>query len=130
MAPQSFLMAPQLISCPGCGAAFFMPLRRAGTVKNTAFRYGPGSAARCAASGARIVIDGVATIKRSRHHHDQRLALLDNIGGEFRPVAAAHVLRRVDGSGRSEQDVAGRERHRRLAFDLILQRVFEDIDDL
>jgi hypothetical protein len=31
--------------CPGRGAAFFMPLRRAGTVTNAAFRYGPGSAA-------------------------------------------------------------------------------------
>src|ERR1700754_2031346 len=48
------------VSCPGRGAAFFMPLRRAGTVPTPAFRYGPGSAAhrfasatRCAASGAR-----------------------------------------------------------------------------
>ena len=34
-----------LIACPGRGAAFFMPLRRAGTVPSAAFRYGPGSAA-------------------------------------------------------------------------------------
>jgi hypothetical protein len=47
------------LSCPGRGAAFFMPLRRAGTpVKYS--KLGPGSAAhhaaravRCAASGAR-----------------------------------------------------------------------------
>ncbi|MEA2821548.1 MAG: hypothetical protein QOJ86_3552 [Bradyrhizobium sp.] len=30
--------------CPGRGAAFFMPLRRAGTVTNTGAWYGPGSA--------------------------------------------------------------------------------------
>src|ERR1700704_3659108 len=49
-----------LFSCPGRGAAFFMPLRRAGTVPDAGVRYGPGSAAhrfaratRCAASGAR-----------------------------------------------------------------------------
>jgi len=30
--------------CPGRGAAFFMPLRRAGTVPSTGVRYGPGSA--------------------------------------------------------------------------------------
>ena len=33
------------LACPGRGAAFFMPLRRAGTVQNTGVRYGPGSAA-------------------------------------------------------------------------------------
>src|SRR3984893_8824287 len=50
------------LSCPGRGAAFFMPLRRAGTVSNAGVRYGPGSAAhryaratRRAASGAREV---------------------------------------------------------------------------
>src|SRR5215213_8517863 len=42
----------------------------------------------------------------------------------------ADVLRRVDRAGRDEQEVAGLERHRRLALDLILQRAFEDIDDL
>ena len=31
--------------CPGRDAAFFMPLRRAGTVPNAVLRYGPGSAA-------------------------------------------------------------------------------------
>src|SRR3954451_12464231 len=47
-------------SWPGRGAAFFVPLRRAGTLPSTGVRYGPGSAAhrsasapRCAASGAR-----------------------------------------------------------------------------
>ena len=54
------------ISCPGRGAAFFMPLRRAGTVPNTGVCYGPGSAAhrsaratRCAASGARWFYDAI-----------------------------------------------------------------------
>src|ERR1700760_1954124 len=32
-------------SCPGRGAAFFMPLRRTGTVPNAGVRDGPGSAA-------------------------------------------------------------------------------------
>src|SRR5262249_3418921 len=40
------------------------------------------------------------------------------------------VPRRVDRSGWNEQDVAGLERHGRLALDLILERAFEDIDDL
>src|SRR4051794_32952248 len=47
------------LSCPGRGAAFFMPLRRAGTSVRYS-KLGPGSAAhrfaratRCAASGAR-----------------------------------------------------------------------------
>jgi hypothetical protein len=51
------------LSCPGRGAAFFMPLRRTGTVPNTGVRDGPGSAAHhaaratcCAASGARTLV--------------------------------------------------------------------------
>jgi hypothetical protein len=47
-------------TCPGRGAAFFMPLRRAGTVPNTGAWYDPGSAkqrfaraTRCIASGTR-----------------------------------------------------------------------------
>src|SRR3981081_4910174 len=36
-------------SCPGRGAAFFMPLRRAGIVPDAEPRYGPGSAAHHAA---------------------------------------------------------------------------------
>src|SRR5882724_7240141 len=41
----SLVMAGLKYPCPGRGAAFFMPLRRAGTVPNTGVRYGPGSAA-------------------------------------------------------------------------------------
>src|SRR6266446_4674900 len=65
---------------------------------------------------------------RSLDHHDERLPFFHDIRGELRPGAAADVLRRVDRSGRDEQDVAGLERHRRLALDLILQRAFEDIE--
>ena len=46
-----------------------------------------------------------------------------DVRGQFRPVAAADVLRRVDRAGRNEQNVTGLKRHRRLALDLILQRV-------
>ena len=46
---------------------------------------------------------------RDESHHDERLPFLDDIRGELRPVAAADVLRRVDRSGRDEQDVAGLE---------------------
>jgi hypothetical protein len=60
----------------------------------------------------------------------ERLAFLDNIRGELGAVAAADVLRRVDRAGRDEQHVAGLERHRRLALDLVLQRALDDIDDL
>src|SRR5437867_10038767 len=67
---------------------------------------------------------------RSLGHHNERLPFFDDIRGEFRPVAAADVLCCVDRSGRDEQDLAGLERHRRLALDLILQGAFDDIDDL
>src|SRR3979490_2699449 len=41
-------------ACPGRGAAFFMPLRRAGTVPNAGVRYGPGSAAHYAAKSVAL----------------------------------------------------------------------------
>ena len=40
----------ELNPCPGRGAAFFMPLRRAGCVPHAGVRYGPGSAAHRPAS--------------------------------------------------------------------------------
>jgi hypothetical protein len=43
-------------SCPGRGAAFFMPLRRTWTVPNTGVRDGPGSAAHHAAKGRRAAL--------------------------------------------------------------------------
>ena len=38
-------------ACPGRCAAFFMPLRTAGTVTKASCRYGPGSAAHRSAKG-------------------------------------------------------------------------------
>jgi hypothetical protein len=51
-------------SCPGRGAAFFMPLRRAGTVTNAGVRYGPGSAAHRKSAALRpghVCVDYFAT---------------------------------------------------------------------
>src|SRR5262245_19666662 len=61
---------------------------------------------------------------------DERLAFLDDIRGELGSVDGVDILCRVDRSIRNEQDVAGLERHRRLALDFIYERAFEDIDDL
>src|SRR5689334_3968602 len=61
---------------------------------------------------------------------EERLPFLDDVGGELRRVAGADVPRRVDRSGRDEQDLARLERHRRLALDPVLQRALEDVDDL
>ena len=72
----------------------------------------------------------VPLTERSLHQCDERLPFFDDMRGELCPVAAANVLRRVDRSGRDEQDVARLDRYRRLDLNLILQRVFEDIDDL
>ena len=45
-------------------------------------------------------------------------------------MAAADVPDGMDRTVRDEQYVAGLERHRRLAVDLILQQAFDDVDDL
>ena len=68
--------------------------------------------------------------RRSLDQHDERLAFFDDIRGELRRVAGAYVLHRVDRFGRDEQDLARDERRRRLAFDLVLLRPFEDVDEL
>src|SRR2546427_3919249 len=68
--------------------------------------------------------------RRSFHQREERLPFFDDIRGELRRLAAADVARRVDRSGRDEQDVAGFERYRRLALDFVLQRAFENINDL
>src|SRR5215212_5484285 len=65
---------------------------------------------------------------RSLGQHDDWLPFFDDIRGELRRVGGADVPHRVDRFGRDEQDVAGVERRRRLAFDLVLQRPFEDVD--
>src|SRR5262245_28981021 len=62
--------------------------------------------------------------------HDERLPFFDDVRGELRRVAAADILRRMDLSGRDEQDLAGLKCHRRLAVDLILQQAFDDVGDL
>src|SRR5918994_1973214 len=68
--------------------------------------------------------------RRSLDQHDEWLSFFDDIGGELRRVGGADVPHRVDRFSRDEKDLAGVERRRRLAFDLVLQRSFEDIDDL
>ena len=61
----------------------------------------------------------------------ERFPLFDDIRGQLRSFPAADVPRRVDLSGRDEEDIARLERHRRLSLDLVLQRrPFENIDDL
>src|SRR5262245_62573267 len=67
--------------------------------------------------------------KPSLHQGEKWLAFFDNIRGELRPVGAADVLRRMRCSGRDEEDVAGLDR-RLLAADLVLERAFDNIDDL
>ena len=60
---------------------------------------------------------------------DERLAFFDDIRGELRPAAAAEVPRQVWSSSRDEQHVAGLDPGH-LSGDFILQRAFEDVDDL
>src|ERR687898_2951691 len=67
---------------------------------------------------------------RSLDQHEERLPLFDDIRGELRRVGGAYVPHRVDRFGRDEQDVASVERRRWLTLGLVLQRSFEDIDDL
>jgi hypothetical protein len=52
----------------------------------------------------------------------ERLSLFHDVRGELRRAAAAHVPDRVDSSVRDEQHLAGLERYRRLAVELIFQR--------
>ncbi len=50
---EQFDAAGTVVSCPGRGAAFFMPLRRAGTIPDTALCRGPRLAAHHVAKVAR-----------------------------------------------------------------------------
>src|SRR5262249_34846 len=61
---------------------------------------------------------------------EERLPFLDDVGGELRRLPAADVLHRVNRLGRHDQRFAGAVRLRRLTVDLILERAFEDVDDL
>src|SRR5262245_22451501 len=67
---------------------------------------------------------------RSLDDDEERLALLDEVGGELGAVAGADVPHRVDGLGRHDQGLAGFVRLRRPAVDRVLERAFEDVDDL
>jgi hypothetical protein len=58
------------------------------------------------------------------------LFVLDDIGGELGRVAAADVAHRVDYSCRDGQGVPGVVGPGRLAVELVLQRPFQDVDDL
>ena len=62
--------------------------------------------------------------------HDERLPFFHDIRGQLRPVDGAYVLHRVDRFSRDEKDLARVDRRGWLVLDLILQRPFEDIDDL
>jgi hypothetical protein len=66
----------------------------------------------------------------SLDEHEERLAFFDDISGKFCRVGGAYVLHRVDRFGRDEKDLARVDRRRGLVLDLVLQRPFEDIDDL
>src|ERR687898_1629632 len=66
----------------------------------------------------------------SLDQHDEWLPFFDDIRGELRRVAGAYVLHRVDRFGPDEKDPARLERRPWLVLDLILQRAFQDIDDL
>src|SRR5262245_6469229 len=86
-------------------------------------------------SGGRrtALVDSITTLlgrARSLHEHEKRLPLLDDVGRELRGVAVADIPYGVDRLGRDEQDIAGVERGRRLALDLILERAFQHVDDL
>src|SRR5215208_6587621 len=66
----------------------------------------------------------------SLDHHDERPPFFDDIRGKLRPVGGAYVLHRVDSFSRDEKDLARLDRRRWLVLDLILQRAFQNIDDL
>jgi hypothetical protein len=66
----------------------------------------------------------------SLDQHDERLPFFHDIRGQLRPVAIAYVLHRVDRFSRDEKDLARVDRRGWLVLDLILQRPFEDVDDL
>src|SRR4051812_40834359 len=62
--------------------------------------------------------------------HEQRLAFFDDVGGELRRLAGTDVAHRVGCTGGDEKDLAGFQCDRRLTIEGILQRTFDDIDDL
>src|SRR4051812_45717311 len=89
------------------------------------FMFDPSGLAVCGWSAA-FLGRSVRLLRR----RDERLALFDDVGGKLRRVDAADVSGRMDSSVRDEQDVAGLERHRRLAVERVLKCAFDDVDDL
>src|SRR5436305_12055224 len=61
---------------------------------------------------------------------DERFAFFDDVGGELRRVAAAHVRHGVDRSRRNGQRAACGDGDGLLPLDLVLELAFEDVDDL
>ena len=61
--------------------------------------------------------------------HEKRLCPFHDVGRELASAAGADDRRRVDHSGRDEQDFAGLDDHRRLAVQRVFPRAFEDVDD-
>src|SRR5262245_33562140 len=59
-----------------------------------------------------------------------RLACLDDVGGEHHGLARADVLAVVHYARRDEEDVARLKRPRRLALDGELERAFHDVAEL
>jgi hypothetical protein len=64
------------------------------------------------------------------HQCEQRFALFDNVGRQFRPIAASDVLYPVDHAGRDEEDIAGIVDRGRPALDVILERPLDYVNDL
>src|SRR5882757_8697684 len=66
----------------------------------------------------------------SLHQGEQRLAFFDDVGGKLAAGDVAGIPRRMDRSGRNEQDVASPERYGRFVLELIFERAREHVDDL
>ena len=75
-------------TCPGRGAAFFMPLRRTGTLPSTGVWYGPGSAKQASRSATYCIAPRDMSYECSHRpisairHHDRAGDVSREIGGE------------------------------------------------
>src|SRR5262245_58562550 len=77
-----------------------------------------------------VVLMHTSLVNSSVDDDEERLPFLDDVGGELRRVPVADVPHRVNRLGRHHQRFTGVVRLRRLPVDLILERAFEDVDDL
>src|SRR5215208_7642060 len=68
--------------------------------------------------------------RRSLGQNNERLPFFDDIRGELRRLGGAYVLHRMHRFSRDEKDLARVEPRGWLSLELILQRSFEDVDDL